>query len=78
VLSNNDISILEQIIEKNGNCMLYSRCTACPFRALCLPEFLNPIPPSAQQRKNMAIDILAHHSIIGEDIEVQSYRWDQR
>lgn len=77
-LNSQDIEILEQIVEADGNCMESARCRKCPFRALCLPEFLNTIPPSTQQRSKMAIDVLTHHTLMGEDVEVEHYKWDKK
>lgn len=77
-LNKQDISILEKIVDLEGNCMDSMRCGKCPFRSLCLPDFLNPVPPTTQQRAKMAIDVLTHHSLMGEDVEVQDYKWDQK
>lgn len=81
-LNNQDAKILQEIVDVDGKCMDSSRCKSCPFRAMCLPEFLNPIPPTPQQRSNMAIDILTHHHLLDEEMSVQSiqedYKWDKR
>jgi hypothetical protein len=77
-LSKQDIKILEQICAVEGDCMISTRCSICPFRSQCLPEFLNPIPPTTNQRAKMAADILTHHALIDEEVEVQEYRWDKR
>ena len=81
-LSNQDAKTLQDIVNIEGKCMEASRCKACPFRALCLPEFLNPIPPTPQQRVNIAMDILTHHHLLDEDASVQSikegYKWDKK
>ena len=77
-LSKQDIRILEEISGLGGNCMMSTRCAACPFRSQCLPEFLNSVTPTTSQRAKMATDILTHHALIGEDVEVQEYTWDKR
>lgn len=77
-LNNQDIVVLEQIVALSGKCMESSRCSKCPFRSMCLPEFLFTNPPTPNQRYKIAMDILAHHSIMGGDVEVKDYRWDQK
>jgi hypothetical protein len=81
-LGKDDKDVLEEIVELDGQCLESSRCRRCPFRAICLPEFLNPIPPSPSQRLKMAQDILAHHYLIDEEMEVeeikQDFQWDKK
>jgi hypothetical protein len=81
-LSEDDKNTLEEIVELDGECLDGVRCRRCPFRAICLPEFLNPIPPSQPQRLKMAQDVLTHHYLIDEDIEVagveSEFQWDKR
>jgi hypothetical protein len=81
-LSLSDKEVLEEIVDTEGRCMDSKRCQRCPFRAICLPEFLNPIPPSQPQRLKMAEDVLAHHYLIDEDVEVEDikkeYKWDKK
>lgn len=76
-LSNTDQSILEEIVTAAGDCMSSKRCEKCPFKALCLPEFLNPVPPSQEQRFKMAQDVLTHHYLIDDDVEIEEYKWDK-
>jgi hypothetical protein len=81
-LSTSDKNVLEDIVATDGQCMSSKRCEKCPFRAICLPEFLNPVPPSREQRLKMAQDVLAHHYLIDEDVEVEEirkdYKWDKK
>lgn len=81
-LNSSDKNILEEIVTLDGHCMNSKRCDKCPFRAICLPEFLNPIPPSQEQRLKMAQDVLAHHYLIDEDVEVEDinkdFKWDKK
>lgn len=78
-LTNNDKDTLEEIVELDGQCLDSKRCQRCPFRAICLPEFLNPVPPSQPQRLKMAIDVLAHHCLIDEEEDaVKEYKWDKK
>lgn len=77
-LNTQDIDILEQIVKVEGKCMESTRCSKCPFRSLCLPEFLNVIPPTTNQRQQMALDVLTHHSLMGDDVEVKDYKWDRK
>ena len=77
-----DKNILEEIVTTVGQCMSSKRCEKCPFRAICLPEFLNPIPPSQEQRLKMAQDVLTHHYLIDNEVEVKDiekdYKWDKK
>lgn len=77
-LNDQDIKALEEIVSTDGKCMDKVRCKRCPFRAMCLPEFLNPTPPSPQQRKIMALDVLSHHALVDEDLSIEEYQWDKR
>ena len=66
-LTTSDKNVLEEIVTTDGHCMNSKRCEKCPFRVICLPEFLNPIPPSQEQRLKMAQDVLAHHYLIDDE-----------
>lgn len=65
-LNSKDIEILEDIVAVEGKCLYSKRCPDCPFRSKCLPEFLNPDPPTAQQRLNMALDVLSYHQLLDD------------
>lgn len=67
-LTSKDISTLEEIVAVGGKCLYSKRCPDCPFRSRCLPEFLNEIPPTSDQRLNMALNVLSYHQILGDDI----------
>ena len=79
-LSSNDTRILEQIVDLDGKCMDSQRCKLCPFRVMCLPEFLNPIPPTQEQRAKMALDVITHHALVDEEqpLDIEQHRWDKR
>ncbi len=79
-LSNNDTRILEEIVSLDGKCMESQRCKLCPFRVMCLPEFLNPIPPTTEQRARMALDVMTHHALVGEQepLDIEQHRWDKK
>lgn len=79
-LSNNDTQILEQIVNLDGKCMDSQRCKICPFRVMCLPEFLNPLPPSPEQRAKMALDVMTHHALVDEPgpLDIEQHRWDKK
>lgn len=81
-LSQTDKDVLEEIVATDGHCLDSKRCAKCPFRAICLPEFLNPIPPSQPQRLKMAMDVLTHHYLIDDEVEVEEikkdYKWDKK
>jgi len=76
-LSSSDKNTLEEIVKTDGQCLDSARCRRCPFRAACLPEFLNPIPPSPPQRLKMAQDVLAHHYLIDDDVEIEEFQKDK-
>jgi hypothetical protein len=76
MLNKNDIKILEEIVELEGKCMKSTRCKVCPFRAMCLPEFINPVPPTESRRCQMALNILTHHALMQEDlIDITEFSW---
>lgn len=78
-LSNNDVKILEEIVSKNGDCMDSKRCPKCPFRAMCLPEFIRENnQPTQDQRKMMALDVLTHNALVDDNIDLKEYKWDKR
>lgn len=81
-ISNGDKDVLEEIVAANGNCMDSKRCARCPFRAICLPEFLNTVTPSPEQRLKMSQDVLAHHYLIDDEVgiaEIQrDFLWDKQ
>jgi hypothetical protein len=81
-LSKIDKDILEEIVQTDGQCLDSKRCQRCPFRVICLPEFLNPIPPSQPQRLKMAEDVLTHHYLIDDEVDVKDihkeFQWDKK
>lgn len=81
-LTTTDKEVLEEIVDTNGQCLDAKRCYKCPFRVICLPEFLNPIPPSEPQRLKMAMDVLTHHYLIDDEVEVEEikkdFKWDKK
>lgn len=78
-LSKNDADVLEQIVQLSGDCMDSKRCTLCPFRGMCLQEFIYPNPPTQSQRQQMALNVLAHHALVDEEpLDPEEYKWDKR
>lgn len=78
-LSKNDTQVLEQIVQLDGKCMDSQRCKQCPFRGMCIPEFVYPNPPSQQQRSQMALNVLVHHSLVDEEpLNTEDFRWDKK
>ena len=69
MLNKEDQRILEEIVNLSGDCLEQIRCQRCPFRSMCLPDFLNPTPPTKPQRLNMAFDILAHSVLVDSNID---------
>jgi len=77
-LNTSDKNTLEEIVKLDGQCLDSKRCQRCPFRAACLPEFLNPVPPSQPQRLKMALDVLAHHYLIDDESGADEHTWDKK
>lgn len=79
-LTSNDSRILQEIVDLDGNCLDSVRCKLCPFRALCLPDFLNPTPPTKEQRAKMALDVMTHHALVDEEtpLDIEQHRWDKK
>lgn len=78
-LSNNDTRVLEEIVSLDGQCMESKRCVVCPFRSLCLPEFLYPNPPTPEKRAKMALDVMTHHALVDDqDLDLEQHRWDKK
>jgi len=68
--------ILQEIIDTKGNCLDSKRCPSCPFKATCLPEYLNSKPLSPQRRVNLALTVIAHHWLIESDMSVEDIKHD--
>ena len=79
-LTDSDARILQQIVDADGNCMDSKRCQKCPFRAMCLPEFLVFPPPSPEARVKLALDVMTHHALVDEteELDVKQHKWDKR
>lgn len=81
-LSDLDKKILQEIVTESGKCLNSKRCAVCPFRAKCLPEFLNEEVPTESQRMQMALDVLTHHALIDEEMTTEDlekdYEWHQK
>jgi hypothetical protein len=73
-LSDEDKKALEEVVAANGNCLSAERCKRCPFKALCLPEFLNPKPPTQPQRLEMALEVLSHHYLVDEEMTAEDLK----
>jgi len=74
MLVKKDEKILEEIVEVQGKCMDSERCVTCPFRSMCLPEFLYPNPPSPNQRFNMAMDVLTHNALVDSSANIDDFK----
>lgn len=81
-LNKSDEKILQEIVDTEGKCLSSVRCSQCPFRARCLPEFLNPQVPTESQRFQMALDVLTHHALIDdesiEDRPGEDFEWQKK
>lgn len=76
MLTHTDEEVLEKIVELNGKCLLSGLCPKCPFRSQCLPEFLNPIPPSEDKRMNMALSVVTHNALSDAGVDISEYKWN--
>lgn len=79
-LTDIDANIMQQIVDLDGKCLDSQRCKLCPFRVMCLPEFLNPTPPTTEQRAKMALDVMTHHALIDEaaPLDIKQHQWDKK
>ena len=73
VMSYVHMTVMEQIIALEGQCISSSRCSICPFRSRCLPEFISSTPPTAAQRRDMALNALSRAVLLGDDSPLDSY-----
>ena len=74
-LTANDQQILEEIIQTEGDCLDgHTRCQGCPFRSMCLPEFLNTKTPTKRQRFDLALRILTHHALLDPNIDINDIK----
>jgi hypothetical protein len=65
-LNNTDIETLQQIVNLRGNCLDSKRCSSCPFRGICLPDFIRSGMPSKEKRLRRAEEVLTFHHIFGD------------
>ena len=78
-LNKSDTDVLEQIVQLDGDCMDSQRCKLCPFRGMCLQEFIYPNPPTQSQRQQMALNVLTHHALVDDESLVpEEYNWDKK
>jgi len=66
MIPDKDVRILQEIVDKSGDCLDTKRCQACPFRSTCLPQFLNK-PLSHNERLAKALATLTHYSLLGDE-----------
>ena len=61
-------SVLNQIVDKEGDCLTSALCNHCPFRENCLPEFLaKETRPTRKERYEMASDTLARIGLMFDE-----------
>lgn len=80
-LPKQDENILQDIVDLDGNCLSAPRCERCPFRSMCLPEFLVTQPPTQAERKGMAVKVLTHNALLEAEEELdikKEYSWPSR
>lgn len=73
-----DRIILEEIVNKEGNCLDGRRCGLCPFRRQCLPEFLKDPknPPTKNQRFQMALDVIVNDVLMEDESTItENQQW---
>lgn len=66
MILNRDAEILQEIVDLDGACLSSKRCIECPFKSLCLPEFLAPAPLPQYKRAKMALDVLAYNGLLDD------------
>ena len=71
-LNDSESKILEEILEKDGDCLNWKMCARCPFASKCLTKNINE-PKSLLSRKervNLALDRISNFYIL-EDNETR-------
>lgn len=63
-------SILDSIVEMEGDCLIDELCRRCPFKDQCHRQWLlrNRFPTRSQRLK-MAVDAIAARELLNDDIE---------
>lgn len=67
MISNRDAKILQEILTLDGACLNSKRCTECPFKNVCLPEFLGTVILSQSKRAKMALDVLSCNDLLSDE-----------
>lgn len=63
----NETSILEKIVELDGDCLRADICRVCPFRSDCLPNFLMVSTRySKMERVDKAMVVMMRTEIMGD------------
>lgn len=62
-------SVLDKIVELQGDCLDAKLCRACPFASTCLPDFIRDVSsrPSKEQRLQMALDLITRKVLFDDD-----------
>lgn len=68
-----DLDALQEIVEREGNCLDAKLCSRCPFKSKCLPEFIKDSPPTKNQRMMLALDAITCSQLMDDDIDVDKY-----
>lgn len=69
--------MLEEILEKNGDCMLWSRCRDCPFVDYCGTLTINKLNVSKKERVNMALDRLSNYYLLNDYEEIKETKYEE-
>ena len=74
-LNEQDNKVIQEIVDAAGQCLNSKRCPSCPFRGICLPEFLNE-GLSPESRLALALKVMANQFLLGEDISAEDIKRD--
>lgn len=67
MISNRDTEILQEIITLDGACLNSKRCAECPFKNVCLIEFLGTAIIPQSKRAKMALDVLSCNDLLNDE-----------
>jgi len=67
-MSEKDIELLEEIVNKKGDCLNRRLCERCPFRRKCLPTFLDRTTRVTKaERMILALETITNAMLFDED-----------
>jgi len=69
-MNKDTIDLLEEILEKRGNCLDSPMCKRCPFKRKCLPTFLRKTTRATKaERMSLALEVLTNAALLDEETD---------